>query len=55
MHSYKSKLQTLLKNQTKQLSVTIYIPTHPDSNSQNINADQTRFKHALQLDSTTMT
>lgn len=48
MKSVKQVTTSLLKNRNPNLVGSIYIPTHPKSTSQNMSADQTRFKNALQ-------
>lgn len=37
------------QNKNKDLKVTIYIPTHPISNSNNLQEDKIRFKNAVQV------
>lgn len=49
MQSTKNRVAEILKSAKNELSGSIYLPTHPQSSSQNVNADRTRFKNALQF------
>ena len=48
METVQKRVAALLKQKISGLAGTIYIPTHPQSSSQNVAADRTRFKNALQ-------
>lgn len=48
MYSVSTTLKKLLDKKVKGLAGSIYLPTHPESNAQNVAADRTRLKNAVQ-------
>lgn len=48
MYTAKKAITTLLEDNKTKLAGSIYIPTNPQSNSQSMSADRTRFKNAIQ-------
>lgn len=48
MHRARKAIKTLVSNHVSGLAGSIYIPTHQRSTNQNIAADRTRFKNAIQ-------